>query len=74
MSKFENLADKIVGKSTPRAKSRGTRLRKSRQSVDGKASPEPSSDSEGELEENIRQRKKNKSLRLIPLEVRLTRG
>ena len=74
MSKLENLADKIVGKSTPRAKSKGKRLRKSGQSDDGKASPEPSSDAEGELEEKIMQRKKNKNLRLIPLELRLTRG
>ena len=51
MSKFENLANKIVGKSPSRAKAEGKRLRKGRQSDDGKASSEPSSDSEGELEE-----------------------
>ena len=58
MSKFENLANKIVEKSPSRAKAKGKRLRKGRQSDDGKASSEPSSDSEGELEEQIRQRKK----------------
>ena len=61
MSKFENLANKIVEKSPSRAKAKGKRLRKGIQSDDGKASSEPSSDSEGEPEEQIRQRKKTKS-------------
>ena len=34
MSKFENLTDKIVEKSPSRAKAKGKRLRKSRQSDD----------------------------------------
>ena len=74
MSKFENLTNKIVEQSPSRAKAKGKRLRKSRQSDDGKASSEASSDSEGELEEQIRQKSKNKKLRLIPQELRLTRG
>ena len=57
MSKFENLTNKIVEKSLSRTKTKGKRLRKSRQSDDGKASSEASSDSEGELEEQIRQKK-----------------
>ena len=61
MSKFENLTNKIVEKSPSRAKAKGKRLRKGIQSDDGKASSEPSSDSEGEPEEQIRQRKKTKS-------------
>ena len=36
-----------------------------RQSDDGKASSEPSSDSEGELEEQIRQRKKKQKILFI---------
>ena len=70
MSKFENLTNK----SPFRTKAKGKRLRKGRQSDDGKASSKPSSDSEGELEEQMKQREKNKKLRLIPLELRLTRG
>ena len=54
MSKFENLTNKIVEKSLSRTKAKGNRLRKSRQSDDGEASSEPSSDSEGELEGQIR--------------------
>ena len=64
MSKFENLANKIVEKSPSRAKAKGKRLRKGRQSDDGKASSEPSSDSEGELEEQIRQRKKKQKVKI----------
>ena len=58
MSKFENMTNKIVEKSPSRAKAKGKRLRKGRQSDDGEASCEPSSDSEGELEEQIRLIKK----------------
>ena len=57
MSKFENLINKIVEKSPSRAKTKGKKLRKGTQSDDGKASSEASSDSEGELEEQIRQKK-----------------
>ena len=55
MSKFENLTSKIVEKSPSRAKAKGKRLRKGRQSVDKRASCEPSSESESDLE--VRQRK-----------------
>ena len=64
MSKFENLTNKIVEQSPSRAKAKGKRLRKGRQSDDGKASSEPSSDSEGELEEQIRQRKKKQKVKI----------
>ena len=67
MSKFENLANKIVEQSPSRAKAKGKRLRKGRQSDDGKASSEPSLDSEGELEEHIRQRKKKQKVKIINL-------
>ena len=43
-------------------KGRGLR---GRQSEDGKASSEPSSDAEGELEEQIRQRKKKQKILFI---------
>ena len=58
MSKFENLTNKTVEKSPSRAKAKGKKLRKGRQSEDGKAGSVPSSDSGGELEEKTRQRKK----------------
>ena len=59
MSKFENLTSKIVGKGPSSAKAKEKRLRKCRQSDnDVKASLKPSSDSESELEEQVRQRKK----------------
>ena len=74
MSKFENLTNKIVEKSLSRTKTKGKRLRKSRQSDDGKASSEASSDSEGELEGQIRQRKKKQKVKMIPLQLRLARG
>ena len=64
MSKFENLTNKIVEKSLSRAKTKGKRLRKSRQSDDGKASSEASSDSEGELEEQIRQKKYKQKIKI----------
>ena len=52
MSKFENRTGKIVEK----VKAKGRRLRKDRQSDgDGKASSELPSDSESELEEQVRQ-------------------
>ena len=57
MSKFENLTNKIVEKSPSRDKAKGKRIRKGRQSDDGKANSEPLSDSEDEREEQIRQRK-----------------
>ena len=57
MSKFENLASKIVEKSNSRAKAKGKRLSKGRQSDDGRASSELSSDSESELKEQVRQSK-----------------
>ena len=57
MSKFENLASKIVEKSPSRAKAKGKRLSKGRQSDDGRASSELSSDSESELKEQVRQSK-----------------
>ena len=56
MSKFENLTDKTVEKSPSRPKAKGKRLKKVRQPDDGKTSSGPSSDSDGELEEQIRQR------------------
>ena len=66
MSKFETLTNKIVEKSPSKAKAKGNRLSKGRQSDDGRASSEPSSDSEGEFEEQIRQRKKKqKKIRLL---------
>ena len=55
MSKFENLTSKIVAKSPFRAKGKGKRLRKGRQSDIGRTSSEPLSDSESELEEQVRQ-------------------
>ena len=61
MPKFKNLTNKIVEKSPSRAKAKEKRLRKGRQSDDGKANSEPSSDSEGKLEEQIRQRKKKQN-------------
>ena len=64
MSKFENLTNKIVEKSPSRTKTKGKRLRKSRQSDDGKASSEASSDSEGELEEQIRQKKYKQKIKI----------
>ena len=64
MSKFENLANKIVEKSPTRAKAKEKRLMKGRKSDDGKASSEPSSVSEGELEEQIRQRKKKQKVKI----------
>ena len=64
MSKFENLTNKIVEQSPSRAKTKGKRLRKGRQSDDGNTSFEPSSDSEGELEEQIRQRKKKQKVKI----------
>ena len=57
MSRFENLINKIVENSPSRAKTKGKKLRKGTQSDDEKASSEASSDSEGELEEQIRQKK-----------------
>ena len=42
VSKFKNLTNKIVEKSPSRAKAKGKRLKKGRQSDDGKASAEPS--------------------------------
>ena len=65
MSKFETLTNKIVEKSPSKAKAKGNRLSKGRQSDDGRASSEPSSDSEGEFEEQIRQRKKNKKNTIV---------
>ena len=63
-SKFENLTNKIVEKSPSRAKAKGKRHRKGRQSDDGKASSEPSSDSEGEIKEQIRPRKKKQKIKI----------
>ena len=57
MSKFENLTSKIVEKSPSRAKANMKRLRKGRKSDNKRASSEPSSNSESELEEQVRQRK-----------------
>ena len=67
MSKFENLTNKIVEKSLSRAKAKGKRLRKGRQCADGTASSEPSSDWEGKLEEQIRQRKKKQKIKINSL-------
>ena len=64
ISKFENLTSKIVKKSPSRTKAKGKRLRKGRQSDDGKASSESSSDSESELEEHVRQRKKKQKIKI----------
>ena len=59
MSKFENLTSKIVEKSPSRAKAKDKRLREGRQSDDERASSTKlSPDSESELEEQVRQRKK----------------
>ena len=58
MSKFENLTSKIVEKSPSTAKVKGKRLRNGRQSDDGRASSEPPSHYESELEEEVRERKK----------------
>ena len=51
MSKLENLTRKIEEKRPSTTKPKTKRLRKGRQSDDGRASSEPSSDSDGELEE-----------------------
>ena len=64
MSKFETLTNKIVEKSPSKAKAKGNRLSKGRQSDDGRASSEPSSDSEGKLEEQVRQRKKKQKVKI----------
>ena len=64
MCKFVSLTNEIVEKSPSRAKTKGKRLRKGRQSDDGKASFEMSSDSEGELEEQIWQRKKKQKVKI----------
>ena len=64
MSMFENPANKIVEKSPFRAKAKGKRLRKGRQSDDAKASFEPPSNSKGEFEEQIRQRKKKQKVNI----------
>ena len=64
MSKFETLTNKIVEKSPSRANAKGNRLRKGRQSDDGRTGSEASSDSEGELEEQIRQRKKKQKVKI----------
>ena len=48
MSKFENLTSKIVEKIPSRAKAKEKRLGKGRQSDDGRAISESSSDSESE--------------------------
>ena len=61
-------------KSPSRAYTKGKRLRKDRQPDDESATTEPSSDSEKELEELVKKRKKINKLRLIPPELRLTRG
>ena len=61
--KFENLTNKIVEKDPSRAKATGKRLRKDRQSDGGKASSEPSSDA-GELDEQIKQRKKKQKIKI----------
>ena len=45
------MTNKIVEKNPSRVKAKRKRLRKGRQSDDGKAISEPSSDSESELEE-----------------------
>ena len=65
MSKFENLTSKIVQKSPSTEKAKGKRLTKGRQSDDDeKASPEPSSDSESKLEEQVRQGKKKQKIKI----------
>ena len=64
MSKFENLTSKIEEKFPSRAKVKGKRLRKVRQSDDGRTSSEPSSDLESELEEQVRQRKKKQKIKI----------
>ena len=64
MSKFKNLTKKIVEKSPSRAKTKGKRLKKGRQSDDGKASAEPSWDWEGEPKEQIRQRKTKQKIKI----------
>ena len=74
MSTHEKLTNKIVEKSPSRAKAKGKRLRKGRQSNDGRASSEPSSDSEDEQRKRKAEKQKIKNLRLIPLELRLPRG
>ena len=58
MSKLENLTQKIVGKSPSSAKAKEKKLRKGRKSDDERASSETLSDSEGELNQQVRQRKK----------------
>ena len=64
MSKFENLTSKIVEKSLSRARAKGKRLRKYKQSDDVKASfAGLASDSESALEEQVRQRKKKRKIK-----------
>ena len=64
MSKLENLTRKIEEKRPSTTKLKTKRLRKGRQSDDGRASSEPSSDSEGKLEEQVRQRKKKQKVKI----------
>ena len=60
MSKFENLTSKIV----ERAKAKGKRRRKGRQSDCWRASSESSSDSESKYQEQVRQRKKKQKVEI----------
>ena len=53
MTKFENLTSKIVEKSPSRAKAKEESIRKGRQSDVERASSEPLSNSESELEEQV---------------------
>ena len=73
MSKVDDIT-KIAEKSPSRtkAKAQGNRLRKGRQSDDERASPEPLSESESELGEQVN--RENRKLRPIPLELRLAKN
>ena len=70
MSKFEDLTSKSK-KSPFRVWAKERRLRKGRQSNDGRASSEPSPESDSKPGEQVQTKKKNRS---FPVEIRLTRG
>ena len=61
MSKFEDLARKTVEKDPSRARAKGKRLRKGKQSDDEKGSSELSSESKSELEQQVDQKEKRKN-------------
>ena len=57
MSKFEDLNNKVIGKSPSRAEAKQKRLKKGRKSDDKRGRSEPSSESESKLQKQVRLRK-----------------